>query len=45
MATNIIIRGIDEGLHKALKIRSINENVTLQDLIKKILAESVKKSK
>ena len=35
MATNIIIRGIDEG----------NENVTLQDLIKKILADSVKKSK
>ena len=41
MATNIIIRNIDEGIHKALKKRAIDEDKTLQDLIKELLKKAL----
>jgi len=44
MATNIIIRNIDEGLHKALKIRAVQEGKFLQDLIKEILKQAIKET-
>lgn len=43
MATNIIIRNIDPEIVKALKKRAIDEDMTLQDLIKEILAAAAKK--
>lgn len=45
MATNIIIRNVDEGLHKALKKRAIDEDKTLQDLLKELLAKAVSDGK
>ena len=42
MATNIIVRDIDAALHKALKIKAVEQGKSLQDLIKEILAQYIR---
>lgn len=42
MATNMIIRNIDEGLHKALKMKAVEQGKTLQDLVKEILKKALR---
>ncbi len=45
MSKNIIIRDIDPELHRALKIKAAEEDITMQDLIKEALKQLVKQKK
>ena len=45
MGVDIRIRKIDADIHAELKIEAIREKITLDALLKKILAEHVSKKK
>jgi hypothetical protein len=42
---NVLVRGIPEEVHKDLKILAVIKNMTLQDLIIRVLSEYVDKEK
>jgi predicted HicB family RNase H-like nuclease len=43
MATELRIRHVPEALHKALKLRAVQEEVDLNDLVIELLRQAVEK--
>jgi hypothetical protein len=42
---NVLVRGMPEEVHKELKILAVRKNMTLQDLIIRVLSEYVDNEK
>jgi len=43
MATELRIRRMPEGLHKALKLRAVAEDIDLNDLVIELLRQAMEK--